>query len=71
MSTFYAANVYAKFVLTYAAPAFFNALSKYLKDELVRVEKQAMSTNMPRTSLPGSCQTGEHCPHCRFHHRAT
>ena len=41
MSTFYTACI--RSVLTYAAPVFFYALPKYLKDELVRVEKQAMS----------------------------
>ena len=41
MSTFYTACI--RSVLTYAAPAFFYALPKYLKDELVRVEKRAMS----------------------------
>ena len=39
MSTFYTACI--RSVLTYAAPAFFYALPKYLKDELVRVEKRA------------------------------
>ena len=34
MSTFYTACI--RSVLTYAAPAFFYALPKYLKDELVR-----------------------------------
>ena len=34
-------------VLTYAAPVFFYALPKYLKDELVRVEKRAMSIICP------------------------
>ena len=41
MSTFYTACI--RSVLTYAAPVFFYALPKYLKDELVRVEKRAMS----------------------------
>ena len=41
MSTFYSACI--RSVLTYAAPVFFYALPKYLKDELVRVEKRAMS----------------------------
>ena len=41
MSTFY--TVYRRSVLTYAAPALFYALPKYLKDELVRVKKRAMS----------------------------
>ena len=33
--------------ITYAAPVFFYALPKYLKDELVRVEKRAMSIICP------------------------
>ena len=41
MSIFYTACI--RSVLTYAAPVFFYALPKYLKDELVRVEKRAMS----------------------------
>ena len=41
MSTFYTACL--RSVLTYAAPVFFYALPKYLKGELVRVEKRAMS----------------------------
>ena len=41
MSTFYTACI--RSVLTYAAPVFFYALPRYLKDELVRVEKRAMS----------------------------
>ena len=41
MSTFYTACI--RSVPTYAAPVFFYALPKYLKDELVRVEKRAMS----------------------------
>ena len=45
MSTFYTACI--RSVLTYAAPAFFDALPKYLKDELVRVEKRAMSIICP------------------------
>ena len=45
MSTFYTACI--RSVLTYAAPAFFHALPKYLKDELVRVEKWAMSIICP------------------------
>ena len=40
--------VYALFLRTLAVPAFFNALPKYLKDELVQVpEKRAMSTIFP------------------------
>ena len=45
MSTFYTACI--RSFLTYAAPAFFYALPKYLKDELVRVEKRAMSIICP------------------------
>ena len=45
MSTFYTTCI--RYVLTYAAPAFFYALPKYLKDELVRVEKRAMSIICP------------------------
>ena len=45
MSTFYTACICS--VLTYATPAFFYALPKYLKDRLVRVEKQAMSIICP------------------------
>ena len=45
MSTFYTACI--RSVLTYAAPAFFHALPKYLKDELVWVEKWAMSIICP------------------------
>ena len=41
MSTFYTACI--RSVLTYAAPVFFYALPKYLKDKLARVEKRAMS----------------------------
>ena len=41
VSTFYTACI--RSVLTYAVPTFFYALPKYLKDELVRVEKRAMS----------------------------
>ena len=41
MSIFYTACI--RSVLTNAAPVFFYALPKYLKDELVRVEKRAMS----------------------------
>ena len=41
MSSFYTACI--RSVLTYAAPVFFHALLKYLKDELVRVEKWTMS----------------------------
>ena len=67
MSTFYTACI--RSVLTYAAPAFFDALPKYLKDELARVEKRGMSI-MPRTALPGDHRTSEHCPYCRFHHGA-
>ena len=33
--------------ITYTAPVFFYALPKYLKDELVRVEKRAMSIICP------------------------
>ena len=39
MSIFYTACI--RSILTYAAPVFFYALPKYLKDELVRVEKRA------------------------------
>ena len=45
MSTFYTACI--RSVITYAAPAFFYALPKYLKDELVQVEKRAMSIIRP------------------------
>ena len=45
MSTFYTACI--RSVLTYAAPAYFHALPKYLKDELVRVEKWAKSIICP------------------------
>ena len=45
MSSFYTACV--RSVLTYAAPVLFYALLKYLKDELVRVEKRAMSIICP------------------------
>ena len=45
MSTFYTACI--RSVLTYAVPVFFYALPKYLKDELMRVEKQAMSVICP------------------------
>ena len=45
MSTFHTACI--RSVLTYAAPAFFYALPKYLADELVRVEKRAMSIVCP------------------------
>ena len=45
MSIFYTACI--RSVLTYAAPVFFYALPKYLKDELVRVEKRAMSIICP------------------------
>ena len=45
MSTFYTACI--RSVLTYAAPVFFHALLKYLKDELVRVEKWTMSIICP------------------------
>ena len=41
MSSFYTACI--RSVVTYAAPVFSHALPKYLKDELVRVEKRAMS----------------------------
>ena len=50
MSTFYTACI--RSVLTHAAPVFFYALPKYLKDELVRVD------NMPRTALLGGYRTG-------------
>ena len=63
MSTFY--TVCIRSVLTYAAPAFFYALPKYLKDELVGVEKRAMSI-----ICPGDHRTSEHCSYCRFHHGA-
>ena len=63
MSTFY--SVCIRSVLTYAAPAFFYALPKYLKDELVGVEKRAMSI-----ICPGDHRTSEHCSYCRFHHGA-
>ena len=36
-----------KWEITYAAPVFFYALPKYIKDELVRVEKRAMSIICP------------------------
>ena len=45
ISTFYTAFI--RSVLTYAAPAFFYALPKNLKDELVRIEKRAMSIICP------------------------
>ena len=45
MSSFYTACI--RSVLTYAAPVFFHALLKYLKDELVRVEKWTMSIICP------------------------
>lgn len=45
MSSFYTACI--RSVLTYAAPVFFHALLKYLKDELVRVEKWTMSVICP------------------------
>ena len=45
MSTFYTACI--RSVLTYAAPAFFYSLPKYLTDELVRVEKRVMSIICP------------------------
>lgn len=41
MSSFYTACI--RSVLPYEAPVFFYTLPKYLKDELVRVEKRAMS----------------------------
>ena len=50
MSTFYSACI--RPVLTYATPAFSYALSKYLKEELVRVEKQAMSIICPCVGRP-------------------
>ena len=50
MSTFYTACI--RSVLTYAAPAFFYALPKYVKDELVRVKKRAMSIICPRLPFP-------------------
>ena len=41
--------VYPLFLRALAVPAFFNALPKYLNDEVVRVpEKRAMSTIFPR-----------------------
>ena len=45
MSIFYTACI--RSVLTFSAPAFFYALPKYLKDELVRVEKRVMSIICP------------------------
>ena len=45
MSTIYTACI--RSVLTHAVPVFFYALPKYLKDELMRVEKQAMSIICP------------------------
>ena len=45
MSSFYTACI--RSVLTYAAPVFFHALLKYLKDELVRVEKWTTSIICP------------------------
>ena len=50
MSSFYTACILS--VLTYAAPAFFYALPKYVKDELVRVKKRAMSIICPGLPFP-------------------
>lgn len=65
MSSFYTACI--RSVLTYEAPVFFYTLPKYLKDELVQVQKRAMSIIC--SGIPYQ-QVIEHCPYCRFHHRA-
>ena len=39
----------------YAVPVFYNALPQYLKNELVRIEKRALSIILPRTDYSSAC----------------
>ena len=39
----------------YAVPVFYNALPQYLKNELVRIEKSALSIILPRTGYTSAC----------------
>ena len=39
----------------YAVPVFYNALPQYLKNELVRIEKRALSIILPHTGYTSAC----------------
>ena len=67
MSTFCTACI--RSVLTSVIPAFL-CLSIVPKRRVGPSGKAGNVYNMPRTALPEGYPTGEHCPYCRFHHRA-
>ena len=47
--------------IDYGVPAFYNALPQYLKNELVRIEKRALSIILPSMSYNKACEVlGEH-----------
>ena len=50
---FYKAHVRSG--VDYAVPVFYNALPQYLKNELVRIEKRALSIILPRTGYTSAC----------------
>ena len=53
LALFYKACI--RSAVDYAVPVFYNALPQYLKNELVRIEKRALSIILPRTSYDSAC----------------